>query len=182
MVTTPDGQVNIAQVRRGDLVLTRADDGNVIYTPVRSISFIPGEFSFVTFVFEDADVMPLTVTPDHGVMVWEADSFAIIKANRVRASQRMLLFSGTQVAPATVASVHESLRTGKYSIATEHCTVFANRVLTATNCEETSRADALLQYAEDKDEFTNFSFEYFARELQKLGVGDITTPQDSCSK
>jgi len=126
MIDTPSGERHIADVRKGDLVLT--DSG---YTEVVENEHLSGETAMVTLQLERPKAS-LTVTANHWMFVDGTAVQAADVAVGVKLPRR--LDSADQL----VSAVTHSVMPGRWALSTGACSVYANGILTGTLCSNRS--------------------------------------------
>jgi len=126
MIDTPSGKRPIADVRKGDLVLT--DSG---YTEVVENDYVSGETAMVTMQLERPKAS-LTVTANH----WMFVGGTVVQAADVAVGAKLPRRLGT--ADQMVAAVTHSVLPGKWALSTGACSVYADGILTGTLCSNRS--------------------------------------------
>jgi len=126
MIDTPWGKRHIADVRKGDLVLT--DSG---YTEVVENEHLSGETAMVTLQLERPKAS-LTVTTNH----WMFVDGAVVQAADVAVGAK--LPGRLDTAGQVVAAVTHSVMPGRWALSTGACSVYANGILTGTLCSNRS--------------------------------------------
>lgn len=135
-VTTSAGPTPLSKIRLGDFVGTLDFDGKLTYTEVEANVFMPGNISFIKFIFEEPRRMELSVTEDHPMLVSTGYGYSFVPAHSVVVGQKMPTFPERN---ALVAEVQRTMARGKYVLTTEQCSVIANGILTGTTCVDNDR-------------------------------------------
>lgn len=127
MIETRDGHMPIAEVKKNDLVLG-VDDR---YSLVTENLFVEGPVEMVRFEFA-APETHLATTANHWHYTLSDDgSLVPIQASEISVGMIMFLHSKTN---ATVSAVSTFQTSGRWSLSTESCSVFANGVLSGAIC------------------------------------------------
>lgn len=176
ILLTSHGAKQISDVHPGDYVLTQGEDGVEFHTKVEQNSLTEGNFTFITIVLDDPRASTISVTEQHGVMTYGEDgSFVILEAKTISMGQRLRVGGSGS---AKVVSVERSVRSAKYALATEDCTVLANGILVGTVCMDAARSNVLMQ---QMPETPKFDKDYFADILKDFILPD-TGPGHACAK
>lgn len=135
-VQTKNGLRLLSTIVPGQEVMTFDDDGKQVYTKVVANPFLPGNFSFNTFVFADYH-RHVTLTDKHPLCVAGSgkckpkEGIDIVVGDHISAPTR----SGF----AEVAGIYNRRGLGKYILQTDACTVVANGIRVATACNDVEK-------------------------------------------
>merc|ERR1719198_373107 len=132
---TPHGVARVADVKQGDSVLTLDAHGNSMYTKVKDNTYIPGPFSFHSIMFNDTGRI-LSVTENHPMFANQSSSPETVHKLAAQDVKPGDIIRMQSMDSAVVSYVGVSTRLGKWTLATESCTVVANGVFTGTLCED----------------------------------------------
>merc|ERR1712032_592553 len=100
------------------------------HTKVQQVDYVRGSTTMLTF----SSVVPslsLTVTESHILLVHGRDSILPMPASAVEVGMEMVQADGRTF---TIASRTESVHSGRWVLAAETCTAYANGLLTSTSC------------------------------------------------
>jgi len=154
--TTPHGEVPVSILKKGDRVLTdiRAN-GTYVFTEVTDVGYIEKDVEMLTLSL--ASGVSLTATENHAHIIAEGGRRLRKQASELEVG--MVMASTRDGTNGTIIAIAKSVSPGKWSVATESCSAYANGVLTATSCSTLVKPDG--EWADigtavrDNNTFTN---------------------------
>lgn len=129
--STPSGYLPVWSLKKGDMVLTE-----VGFTPVTDVGYIE----------QNVDMVTLTVASGASLTTTDAHEHFILELGRTVQKRSAELKVGMVMAEAqnktnnTIVAITKSVKPGKWTIATQSCTAYANGVLTGASCSKNDLA------------------------------------------
>jgi len=130
---TPKGNANVSTLRKGDLVLTKSGtNGTDIFTEVTDIGYIEKDVEMLTLTFASSHSLSTSGNHLHPI----AEGGLVIQKQTYELKVGMVMAGTRNGDNGTIVSIVQSVRPGKWSVATGPCSAYANGVLTGTSCSK----------------------------------------------
>lgn len=128
--TTPNGDLPVSTLKKGDWVLTEMGaNGTDVFTEVTDIGYIETDVDMLTLTL--ASGVSLAATRNHEHFITEGGRRVRKQGSELKVG--MVMASTRSGASGTIVAIEKFVSLGKWSLATEPGIAYANGVLTATS-------------------------------------------------
>lgn len=137
----------VQDIKIGDYIMSKNDDGKNEITKVIKNEKYVGHFRFAKFITNQNE---LTVTIDHGVIIYDNLNIYITSAKNVKVGHLLLTKNNTfeEIVNIEIIDLNE-----KYNLQVESGIVITNSIITSTICREELEGDVFYLYKNKIDEW-----------------------------